>query len=145
MFKHILLPTDGSPLSEAAMRRGIQFAKIINAKVTGFCVLPQLHDFSYDSKFGLEFTEQSKAAARAEATKNLLAIEMAAQEAGVPCETAQEKSDQPYEAIIEAAQTRGCDLIIMASHGRRGVGALLLGSETQKVLTHSKIPVLVVR
>jgi nucleotide-binding universal stress UspA family protein len=77
--------------------------------------------------------------------KNLLAIEKAAKEAGVPCETAQEKSDWPYEAIIAAAQKGQCDLIIMASHGRRGVQGLLLGSETQKVLTHSKIPVLVYR
>jgi nucleotide-binding universal stress UspA family protein len=70
---------------------------------------------------------------------------MAAKEAAVPCDTVQEKSDQPYAAIIEAAQARGCDLIIMASHGRAGISALLLGSETQKVLTHSKIPVLVYR
>ena len=145
MFKHILLPTDGSPLSEAAMRKGIQFAKTIGAKVTGFCVTPLMHDFSYESKFGLELTEQAKAAAQAEAAQNLLAVEMAAKELGVACDTVQEKSDQPYEAIIEAAHGKGCDLIIMASHGRRGVGALLLGSETQKVLAHSKIPVLVYR
>jgi nucleotide-binding universal stress UspA family protein len=104
-----------------------------------------MHDFSYDSKYGLELTERSKAAAQTEAAKNLLVIETAAKAAGVACETACEKSDQPYEAIVEAAQARGCDLIVMASHGRRGVGALLLGSDTQKVLTHSKIPVLVYR
>jgi nucleotide-binding universal stress UspA family protein len=145
MFKHILLPTDGSPLSEEAMRKGIQFAKTINAKVTGFCVIPKLRYFSYDSDIGPEFQKQAEAAVRAEVNKNLLAIEKAAKEAGVPCETAQQTSDQPYEAIIEAAQKKECDLIIMASHGRRGVQGLLLGSETQKVLTHSKIPVLVFR
>jgi nucleotide-binding universal stress UspA family protein len=145
MFKHILLPTDGSPLSKAAIRKGIQFAKTISAKVTGFCVTPLMHDFSYESRFGLEFTEQAKAAARAQAAQNLLAVETAAKEAGVVCDTVQEKSDYPYEAIMEAAHAMGCDLIVMASHGRRGVGALLLGSETQKVLTHSKIPVLVCR
>jgi nucleotide-binding universal stress UspA family protein len=145
MFKHILLPTDGSPLSEAAMRKGIQFAKAVSAKVTGFCVTPLLHDFSYESKFGLELTEQAKADSHAAAVRCLVAVETAAKEAGVACETVQEKSDQPYEAIIEAAQARGCDLIIMASHGRRGAGALLIGSETQKVLTHSRIPVLVYR
>jgi nucleotide-binding universal stress UspA family protein len=145
MFKHILLPTDGSPLSEAAMRKGIQFAKTINARVTGFCVTPKLRCFSYDSDIGPEFEKQAAAAVQAEVAKNLLAIENAAKEAGVPCETAQEKSDQPYEAIIAAAQEKECDLIIMASHGRRGIEGLLLGSETQKVLTHSKIPVLVYR
>jgi len=145
MFKHILLPTDGSPLSEEAMRKGIQFAKTINARVTGFCVVPKLRYYSYDSEIGPEFKKQAAAAVQADVNKNLLAIEKAAKEAGVPCETAHEKSDQPYEAIIEAAQKRECDLIIMASHGRRGVGALLIGSETQKVLTHSKIPVLVYR
>jgi nucleotide-binding universal stress UspA family protein len=77
--------------------------------------------------------------------KNLLAIEKAAKEAGVPCETVKAKSVQPYEAIIEAAAKKRCDLIIMASHGRRGMEGLLLGSETQKVLAHSKIPVLVFR
>ena len=145
MFKHMLLPTDGSPLSKAAMLNGIRFAKTIGAKVTGFCVTPRMHDFSYESRFGLELTEQAEAAARAEADQNLLAVAAAAREAGVACDTAQEKSDQPYEAIIAAADAKGCDLIVMASHGRRGVGALLLGSETQKVLTHSKIPVLVYR
>jgi len=145
MFRHILLPTDGSPLSEAAMRKGIQFAKTINARVTGFCVAPELRYFGYDAEIGPEFKKQAVAAIQAEVAKNLLAIINAAKEAGVPCETAQGKSDQPYEAIIAAAQKGQCDLIIMASHGRRGVQGLLLGSETQKVLTHSKIPVLVYR
>ncbi len=145
MFKHILLPTDGSPLSEAAMRKGIQFAKLLNAKVTGFCVVPSLPYVGCEAEIGADFKGQAEAALHAEVKKNLLAIETAAKEAGVECETAKAKSAQPYEAIIEAAATKECDLIIMASHGRRGVGALLLGSETQKVLTHSKIPVLVYR
>jgi nucleotide-binding universal stress UspA family protein len=145
VFKHILLPTDGSPLSEAAMRKGIQFAKTINARVTGFCVIPKLRYLSYDAELAPVFKKQAEAAVRAEVNKNLLAIEKASKEAGVPCETAQETCDQPYEAIIEAAQKKECDLIIMASHGRHGVEGLLLGSETQKVLTHSKIPVLVYR
>jgi len=145
MFRHILLPTDGSPLSEAAMRKGIQFAKTINARVTGFCVVPALPYVGCEAEIGAEFKKQAEAAVQAEVNKNLLAIEKASKEAGVTCETAQEKNVQPYEAIIEAARKKECDLIIMASHGRRGVGALLLGSETQKVLTHSKIPVLVYR
>jgi nucleotide-binding universal stress UspA family protein len=145
MFKHILLPTDGSALSEAAIRKGIQFAKTLNARVTGFCVIPELPYVGCEAEIGTEFKKQAEAAVRAEVDKNLLAVEKAAYEAGVPCEIVRGKSDQLYQAIIETAQTKGCDLIIMASHGRRGVGAILLGSETQKVLTHSKIPVLVYR
>ena len=145
MFKRILLPTDGSPLSEAAMRKGIQFAKSLNAKVIGFCVVPALPCVGYEAEIGADFKTQAEAAVQAEVNKSLLAIEKAAEVAGVECETAKAKSAQPYEAIIEAAAKKECDLIIMASHGRRGVGALLLGSETQKVLTHSKIPVLVYR
>jgi nucleotide-binding universal stress UspA family protein len=144
-FKHILLPTDGSPLSEAAMRKGIQFAKSLNAKVTGFCVVPVLPYVGCEAEIGAEFKKQAEEAVQAEVNKNLLAIAKAANEAGVECETAKVKSVQPYEAIIETAAKKECDLIIMASHGRRGVGALLIGSETQKVLTHSKIPVLVYR
>jgi nucleotide-binding universal stress UspA family protein len=106
MFKHILLPTDGSPISEAAMRKGIQFAKAIDARVTGFCVIPKLRYFSYDAELAPVFKKQAEAAVRAEVNKNLLAIEKVAKEAGVPCETAQETSDQPYEAIIEAAQKK---------------------------------------
>jgi nucleotide-binding universal stress UspA family protein len=145
MFSHILFPTDGSPLSEAAMRDAFQFAKIMKARVTGFCVLPEVRHFSFDSEVGPEFKKQAAAAVQAEVKKIMLEIEKAAKEAGVPCETAMEKSDQPYEAIVRAAQKRECDLIIMASHGRRGVEGLLLGSETQKVLTHTKNPVLVYR
>jgi nucleotide-binding universal stress UspA family protein len=145
MFRHILLPTDGSPLSEAAMRKGIELAKTINARVTGFCVITELPFAGCEAEIGPEFIKQAKAAVQAEVNKNLLAIEAAAKEAGVPCETASVKSMQTYEAIIEAAKNRGCDLIIMASHGRRGVEGFLLGSETQKVLTHSKIPVLAYR
>jgi nucleotide-binding universal stress UspA family protein len=145
MFRHILLPSDGSPLSEAAVRKGLQLAKVINSKVTGFCVLPKVLHFIYDYEVGEEFKNLAEAAIRVEVNKSLLAIERAAKEVGVPCETAIEISDQPYEAITEAAEKRKCDLIVMASHGRRGVDALLIGSETQKVLTHTKIPVLVFR
>ena len=108
-------------------------------------MIPKLRYFNYDLELAPEFKKQAAAAVQAEVNKNLLAVEKAAEEAGVPCETARETNVQPYEAIVEAARKKGCDLIIMASHGRRGVQGLLLGSETQKVLTHSKIPVLVYR
>ena len=145
MFRHILLPTDGSELSAAALQKGIRLAKALGARVTGLCVIQDIHYVGCEAVIGSEFQEQAEAAVKKEVEENLFAIEKAAKEAGVPCETERVKSFQIYEAIIEAAEKKRCDLIIMASHGRKGVGALLLGSETQKVLTHSKIPVLVYR
>ena len=145
MFKHILLPTDGSRGSERAIRKALALAKSTGAKVTGFHVIPKFHVFTFRTEM-LEDTEEEYARdSRAHAQKYLAVIEKAAKQAGVPCQTVYATSDQPYEAIIRTAQRKGCDLIAMASHGRRGVQGLLLGSETQKVLTHSKIPVLVYR
>lgn len=145
MFRHILLPTDGSPLSEAAVQKGIQLAKSMNARITGLCVLPKQRYFSYDSELSAEVRKQIAAVCKAEVEKHLSLIETKAKEAGVPCQTAHETNDRPYNAIVEAAEKEGCDLIVMASHGRRGIEGLLIGSETQQVLTHSKIPVLVYR
>jgi nucleotide-binding universal stress UspA family protein len=145
MFKHILLPTDGSPLSDAAVEKGIDFAKSINAKVTGLCVVPKDYPSYYEAEIPGSFREQAEAECKANAKAQLTALTKVAQGAGVACDVAMETTDQPYEAIVNVAEQKGCDLIMMASHGRRGVAALLLGSETQKVLTHSKVPVLVYR
>ncbi len=145
MFKHILLPTDGSELSAAAIQQGVRFAKSIGARVTGLSVMPLQHPFSYETAIPVDALEQAAKRCKELAETYLAAIEKAAREAGVACEVVYEKNDYPYEAIIRVAKQKGCDLIMMASHGRRGVGALLIGSETQKVLTHSKIPVLVYR
>jgi nucleotide-binding universal stress UspA family protein len=145
MFKHILLPTDGSELSATAIQQGVRFAKSIGAKLTGLCVMPQQRTFYYETEIPTGALEQVTRRCREVAEKYLSAIEEEAKEAGVGCDLAYERSDYPYEVIIRVAKQRGCDLIMMASHGRRGVGALLLGSETQKVLTHSRIPVLVLR
>jgi len=145
MFKHILLPTDGSELSEAAIRQGIRFAKSIGAKVTGLCVMLLQHPFFYETEIPKEAIEQKEKRCKELAETYLAVIEKEAKEAGVTCDVVYEKNDYPYEAIIRVAKQKGCDLIMMASHGRRGVGALLIGSETQRVLTHSKIPVLVYR
>jgi len=145
MFKHILLPTDGSELSAAAIQQGVRFAQSIGAKVTGLCVMPQQHPFFYETEIPMEALEQAAQRYKQQAGTYLAVIEKAAQDAGVACSVVYEKNDLPHEAIIRVAEQKGCDLIMMASHGRRGVGALLLGSETQKVLTHSKIPVLVFR
>jgi nucleotide-binding universal stress UspA family protein len=145
MFKHLLLPIDGSKLSEAAIQKGLQFAKSLNAKVTGFYVMPEFHLFAYRTEMLDDTKEEFARDCRAHADQFLAVIEKAAKAAGVACDTAFATSDYPYEAIIKAAEEKSCDLIMMASHGRRGVQGLLLGSETQKVLTHSKIPVLVFR
>jgi nucleotide-binding universal stress UspA family protein len=145
MFKHVLLPTDGSPLSDDAIRMGVQLARTVNAKVTGFHVMPEFHVVTYKTEM-LEDTRQEFARdSKAHAANYLSAIEKAAKAAGVVCETATATNDHPYEAIIKAAKRRKCDLIVMASHGRKGMQAVLLGSETQKVLTHSHVPVLVYR
>ena len=150
MYKHILLPTDGSPLSEQAVTSGIALAKSLRAKVTGFFAQPSLSFGDY-----VEAARHSATATRdmkeretrlKQASKRVLdAVDRIAREAGVACDVVSVASDSPADAIIEAAQARGCDLVFMASHGRRGLDALLLGSETTKVLTHSKIPVLVCR
>ena len=143
MFKRILLPTDGSPLSEAAIRKGIEFAKAIGAHVTGFYAMPEFHIFTYKTEMLEDTREEFLRDAKGLAKRYLGFIERAAAEASVTCDTELAASDDPYQAIIDAARTKGCDLIMMASHGRRGVRGLLLGSETHKVLTHTSLPVLV--
>jgi nucleotide-binding universal stress UspA family protein len=145
MFKHILLPTDGSILSQVAIQKGVQFAKSIKARITGMSVMPEHKYYMYQADMIVQVKKETVKQHKLEADRSLSVIEKAAKDAGVPCETFSEISDYPHEMIIKVAEKRGCDLIMMASHGRRGIGALLIGSETQKVLTHSKIPVLVFR
>jgi nucleotide-binding universal stress UspA family protein len=145
MFKHLLLPTDGSPASEAAIQQSIQLARDLHAKVTGLHAIPEFHVFTYQSEMLEDTREQFIKDSQDHAVKFLAVVQKAAAEAGVACDTAYVVSDHPHEAIIKVAEERGCDLIAMASHGRKGMSGLLLGSETQKVLTHSKKPVLVFR
>jgi nucleotide-binding universal stress UspA family protein len=145
MFKHLLLPIDGSKLSEATVQKGVQFAKSLNARIKGFYVMPEFHIFTYRTEMVDDTKQEFRRDRRAHADQYLAVIEKTAKAAGVACDTAVATSDYPYEAIIKAAAEKGCDLIMMASHGRSGMQGLLLGSETQKVLTHSKIPVLVYR
>jgi nucleotide-binding universal stress UspA family protein len=145
MFKHILIPTDGSDLSRKAVLYGVRLAKESGAKVTALTVAEPYPVAAIDAVLVPlaedEYDEQSSALCE----KALQQVAMAADAAGVPCETIREVHDQPYRAIIDTAHALSCDLIVMASHGRRGISALLLGSETVKVLTHSTIPVLVYR
>lgn len=145
MFKQILLPTDGSDLSERAVLAGISFAKEMGAQVVGLTVMPEFHTFTTNTEM-LEDTEaEFTASTEKRGLQYLSFISDAARSANVPCTVVQATSDDPYEAILQTAKERNCDLIIMASHGRKGIKGVLLGSETQKVLVHSDIPVLVYR
>lgn len=144
MYKNILVPTDGSELSLLAVKQGIALAKLIGAKVTAITVRAPLREFVAE---GVAFPvpENYRKAYVQEVDRHLDAARKEAVAAGVTCDALQIESDEPWRAIISAARSQGADLIVMASHGRRGVSALVLGSETQKVLTHSNIPVLVYR
>ena len=145
MFKNILVPTDGSDLAAKAVEQGVLFAKEIGAKITAVTVTEPSNLLSV-SPTQLEYTPiEYQKHARAYAETVLGTVSDAAKSAGVVCDTLHVEHQQVYQAIIEAAEARRCDLIVMASHGRRGVSAVVLGSETVKVLTHSKIPVLVYR
>lgn len=147
MFKHILVPTDGSSLSESTVARAVSFAKDAGARITFFYAQPDFPMPIYGEGALIDPTtpEQFGKAAADEAKRILDAAKAAADDAGVASDADTVVNEVPYEAVIDAAQRHGCDLIFMASHGRRGIAGLLLGSETQKVLTHSKIPVLVYR
>jgi nucleotide-binding universal stress UspA family protein len=145
MYKCILLPTDGTEFCERAVRHGIALAKLTSAKVIGVTVTLPLHSAVPRSLIpknlaGIIHSETVKLA-----NEKLGVIERLANEAGVQAETIQQSNDHPWKAIVQTAKDKQCDLIVMASHGRRGISALVLGSETQKVLTHSTVPVLVVR
>ena len=147
MFRNILVPTDGSELSASTVARAIDFAKEAGAKLTFFYAQPDFPTPIYGegALFDPTTPEQFSRAAAAEAEKILGLAKAAADAAGVSSIGDPVISVVPFEAIIASAERNRCDLIFMASHGRRGLSGLLLGSETQKVLTHSKIPVLVYR
>ncbi len=147
MFKHILIPCDGSELSNRVVDKAIEFAREINARVTGFYAQPEYSVPYYEGGIPIDamtpenFTSLTESQAKA----ILSAFAEKASAAGVAHEVHTSIHDSPYEAIIDAANAKGCDLIFMASHGRRGIAGLLMGSETHKVLTHTTIPVLVYR
>ena len=145
MYKSILIPTDGSELAAKAVQHGMAFAKEIGAKITVLTVTVPFHVFTLDPQIVEDTVDQYKKRVQADTAKLFGTVAKAANVAGVPCETVQVEHEHPYRAIIDTARSKGCDLIVMASHGRRGVSAIVLGSETIKVLTHTKIPVLVHR
>ncbi len=145
MYSNILIPTDGSGLADKAVQHGIALAKAIGARVTVLTVLPPFHVVTTDAHMLEDTPAQYKARMHEHAEKTLGTVAHAAQAVGVAYELIHVEHEHPYQAIIDTAESKNCDLITMASHGRHGVAAIILGSETVKVLTHSKIPVLVHR
>jgi len=144
MYKHILLPTDGSELSKAALKHGVALAKAIGAEVTALVVSTPLKSLVVDPDAVSGALDQYKALVAVQTAKYLDNIKSEAEVLGVRCEVLCVEHDKPYEAIVDTAKNRGCDLVVMASHGLRGVSAIL-GSETLKVLTHTSVPILVYR
>jgi nucleotide-binding universal stress UspA family protein len=146
MYRHILIPTDGSELAEHGVTNGLSLAKSVGAKVTVIVVEEPFNWLSVSEtqaqRASEEFAKHTEQIKR-HAGSVLDRVANAAKQAGVPCDTVQVENVQPYQAIITTARDRGCDLIVMASHGRSGLSALVLGSVTNKVLTHTKTPVLV--
>ena len=145
MHRHILIPTDGSDLSIEAVQYGTALAKATNARVTGVTVSSPFHVLAVEPDMITDTAESYRTRTAAVAARRLAQVQDAATAAGVACDVVHVEHEHPYQAIIEVADSKGCDLIVMASHGRRGLSALVLGSETVKVLTHSAIPVLVCR
>ena len=147
MFKHILIPIDDSELAEKAIKNGVALARSIQARVTAFTAMPE-YQIPSESEImthkAISVVEHEKRARR-KAKALLGKLQRRAAAAGVPCDTDFVLDDRPDEAIVKAAGKHGCDLILMASHGRRGLAALLIGSETRGVLSKSAIPTLVYR
>jgi len=145
MYAHILLPTDGSELSKMALREGVDLAKALGARVTVVTVTAPFHVLSADLVKFADGAEQYQKHMETVAGRYLDTAKKIAAAAAVACDTVHVEHEHPYQGIINTAQDRGCDAILMASHGRHGMTALVLGSETLKVLTHSTTPVIVYR
>ena len=147
MFKNILMPTDGSEHSERAIERGIELAKLCGAKVTGIHVMPnyRLMLASEEGAFDSAMYERVEEEARVQAASFLTFVQRTADAAGVPCETLVATNDHPYDAIVNTANERGCDLIVMTSRYRKGLVSLIMGSEATRVLHRASIPVLTFR
>ncbi|WP_191059793.1 universal stress protein [Geminicoccus harenae] len=145
MFRHILIPTDGSSLSSSAVEKALRFAREIRAQATLLTVIEPFQLFSLAPEQVSSTAADYHKHATAQAERILSMAEAQANSLGVQCTTVSVEHDQPHEVIVGTALQRNCDLIAMASHGRRGLSAVVLGSQTMKVLAFSKIPVLVYR
>jgi nucleotide-binding universal stress UspA family protein len=147
MYKHILIPTDGSQTANKAVDAGIEFAREAKAKVTLFTAVPEYQppgEGEIMARNAISLWDHERMS-REKAHAVLQPAAERVRGAGIECDTAYAESARPYQAIIEAAQSRGCDLILMSSHGRHGLAELWHGSETREVLIHSRIPTLVYR
>ncbi len=145
MFTHILIATDGSELAAKAVAQGLEIAKGLGARVTAVNITePWVAVAPSEVAMAFPIKEYDESVA-ANAHRILSAVEAEAQKQSIPCATLHVKDQFPAEGIIEAAEKQACDLIVMASHGRRGLMRLLLGSQTIKVLSSSTVPVLVCR
>lgn len=145
MFTHILIPVDDDPGSRHAIKVGVALAKKIGARVTGFHAMAEFNHAGIVEELLEPPSGELQALAHAHAERLFAPLRREAERAGVECETVARRGDQPHEAIVAAAQKARCDLIVMASHGRHGIAKLVLGSQTQQVLNHTGISVLVVR
>lgn len=147
MYKHILIPTDGSETADKAVDAGLEFAKWAGAKVTLFAAMPPYHVPSSGELLSrtAESMPEFERRSLEQAKTRLEGIERRARAAGVEVRSEAVMSDTPWKAIVAAAAKNACDLIFIASHGRRGLSALVHGSETHEVLTHSTIPTMVLR
>ncbi|HET7363575.1 MAG TPA: universal stress protein [Burkholderiales bacterium] len=147
MFKRILIPTDGSPVATKAIKAGVALAKEMGASVTGYYAIepPPTHVYGEGYLADRKLVAELERRSRDVAQRAVDEVSDAARAVGVPCDTVVDKAVVPYKGIIQAAEERKCDAVFMASHGHRGLTGLLIGSVTQQVLTHSKVPVLVFR
>lgn len=145
MFKSILLPTDGSELSDKATAIAIDFARLHQARIVTVTVIQPMLLPSLGDSGAMLSADQYQTQMQNAARQHIEKVTTAARAAGISCEGVIAMSPNPYEEIVEAANKYGCDLIMMASHGRRGLNKLFLGSETQRVLSHTTLPVLVLR
>ena len=146
MFKHILMPTDGSEHSERAVERGIELAKLCGSKVTGIHVMPDYRMLIASGDMeSPSIDEDMDEQARVQAARFLAFVQRTADASGVPCETLIAKGQHPYDAIVDTANERGCDLIVMTARHRKGLAALIMGSEASRVLHRASIPVLTFR
>lgn len=143
MYTHLLIATDGSSLADAAIAQGLALAKVLKAKVTAVTVTEPLPSILVGEATSAYPIEEYITAARANAREILARVNAKASEHGVPCDTVHVEDHFPAEGIMETAQARKCDLIVMASHGRRGLAKLFLGSQAVRVLSHSPLPVLI--
>lgn len=145
MFKHILVPVDGSPASQVSLRSALDMAAGYGASITAVHVLPDHHAFSHRPAAPDQPEQPTVSDSTAQGQALLAAVSEAARAREVPCQTVLARGDRPHRKILETAHARGCDLIAMACHGQLGLKGVLLGSQTQKVLVHSPVPVLVFR